>query len=99
MPGEIGLYLKDKLSPLLYRATKGVFAKLLEKKVTLPLSILCLVPYLKQAGYEVVAVDGRVEDSIQRYELGFKWGTIFLEWGTKSLRGTKYVLSMKCMET
>ena len=33
MPGEIGLYLKDKLPKIVYESTKGIFTKLLKKKI------------------------------------------------------------------
>lgn len=96
MPGEIGLYLKDKLPPLLYKATKRGFARLLQKKVTLPLSILCLIPYLKRAGYEVVAIDGRVEDSLQRLTQEVDESVLYV--GISCLTGSSIFFGLCCAE-
>lgn len=48
-PGEMGLYMKGKLPSFIQEnfLSHRLFRHILQRKVTLPLSILNLVPYLK----------------------------------------------------
>ncbi|MDQ7837066.1 MAG: radical SAM protein [Thermodesulfobacteriota bacterium] len=96
MPGEIGLYLKDKLPPLIYKATRDIFSRLLQKKVTLPLSVLALAPYLQKAGFEPVIIDGRVEDSIKRLNEELDDKVVFV--GISCLTGSSVFFGLQCAQ-
>ena len=95
-PGEMGLYLKDKLPPLLFKLTKNIFLKLLKKKVTIPLSILGVGTYLKQEGFEVVLIDGRVEDSIERLRQELNNNILFV--GISALTGSSITFGLFCAD-
>lgn len=94
MPGEIGLYLKDKLPSFVYKSTKSVVSRLLMKKVTLPLSILTLAPYLRAAGFEPVLIDGRVEDSIRRLDEELSDRVLYV--GISCLTGSSIYFGLQC---
>lgn len=66
-PGPIGLYLKERLPSLLLdrKIVQRLFNSALKRRVVLPLSTLGLVPYLKKEGFEVIHIDGRVENSLE----------------------------------
>lgn len=66
MPGEIGLYLKDRLPAPIFKLMRPFFNKILKMPVVIPLALLTLGAYFKRAGFDPVIIDARVEDPIER---------------------------------
>ncbi|MBU0672102.1 MAG: B12-binding domain-containing radical SAM protein, partial [Candidatus Margulisbacteria bacterium] len=96
MPGRVGLYLRDKLPPLFYYLTKNLFTWLISKRVTIPLAILSLVSYLKQGGFNVVVIDGRVEDALKRLEHELNDDVLYV--GISILTGQHITYGLYCAE-
>lgn len=67
-PGPVGVYLDGKLPSILskQKVIQNIVNRALIRPVVLPLSTLTLIPYLAKEGFEVVHIDGRVEDSIKK---------------------------------
>ncbi|MCX6765348.1 MAG: radical SAM protein [Candidatus Nealsonbacteria bacterium] len=97
-PGPLGLYLKGELLSVILDnpLSKRFFSYVLNRKVTLPLSILCLVPYLKNAGFKIALIDGRVEDSLARLKEELSDEVLYV--GISALTGNMIHYGLFCAE-
>ena len=94
MPGEMGLYLKDKLPNFLYKMTEKFFSRMLQKKVTIPVSVIALAPYLQEAGFDLTIIDGRVEDPLKRLDQELDDNVIYV--GISALTGSSIYFGLEC---
>jgi radical SAM superfamily enzyme YgiQ (UPF0313 family) len=97
-PGPLGLYLKNDLPSFILDnpVSKRFLSYILNRKVTLPLSILCLHSYLKKEGFTVVLIDGRVEDSLTRLKEELNNDVLYV--GISALTGNMIHYGLFCAE-
>lgn len=98
MPGEVGFYLRNHLPVSLAKSKKiqGWFSHLFKNKVTLPLSLLAIAPYLENEGFEVVIIDGRVEDATVRIAEELDDSVLYI--GISALTGSMIAYGLYCSE-
>lgn len=98
MPGEVGFYLRNRLPASLARSRKlqRWFSNLFKNQVTLPLSLLAIAPYLEKEGFNVVIIDGRIEDARLRIAEELDGSVLYV--GISALTGSMIAYGLYCAE-
>ncbi len=98
MPGEIGFYLRDKLPGIIANldTTQDFFQYLFLHMKTLPLQFLAIAPYLQRAGFEVVIIDGRIQNA--RKQLAEEIDDRVVYVGITALSGSMVKYGLYCAE-
>src|SRR5574340_489898 len=98
MPGEIGFYLRDKIPNIIAKRkfVQNFFRHLFLRKVTIPLQFMAIAPYLQKAGFEVVIIDGRVENAEDRLKQEIDDQVVYV--GITALTGSMIAYGLFCAE-
>lgn len=98
MPGEIGFYLKGKLPDLIVnrQIAQKSLKLLFNRKVEIPLQFMAIAPYLIQAGYRVVIIDGRLDDAQQLLAREIDDSVVYV--GITALTGSMIGYGLLCAE-
>ena len=98
MPGEIGFYLRGSVPDFIGQSesVQEFLKHLFGRGVTLPLSLLAIAPYLVREGFEVVIIDGRIEDARKRILQEIDDRTLFA--GITALTGSMIRFGLFCAE-
>jgi anaerobic magnesium-protoporphyrin IX monomethyl ester cyclase len=98
MPGEIGFYLRGTVPDFIAQAdfAQNFLGHLFGRGVTLPLSLIAIAPYLRREGFDVVIIDGRIEDARTRIREEIDSRTVFA--GITALTGSMIRFGLYCAE-